>query len=187
MDRHITGASGFFKFVDSIASGLASQSWDEEMKLSTRGRYAVMAMADIAYYSNGAPISLADIADRQGISQAYLEQLFVKLRRGGLVDSARGPGGGYRLAHEAADIRISDIVLAVDEPLKVTRCEDSSPIGCLSGSRCLTHDLWEELGRQIHVFLASVSLHDVVHKRVLGRAVPVAPSRDREHAEREPV
>ncbi len=157
------------------------------MKLSTRGRYAVMAMADIAHYSKGEPVTLADIADRQDISQAYLEQLFVKLRRCGLVESARGPGGGYKLAHEAGDIRISDIVLAVDEPLKVTRCEDSSPIGCLNGSRCLTHDLWEELGRQIHVFLASVSLDDVIHKRVLGRAVPVGPSPAEAPVEREPA
>ncbi|MGF7160187.1 Rrf2 family iron-sulfur cluster assembly transcriptional regulator [Rhodoligotrophos appendicifer] len=146
------------------------------MKLSTRGRYGVMAMADIATHSHGAAVTLAEIADRQGISQAYLEQLFVKLRRGGLVDSARGPGGGYRLARTADDIRVADIIIAVDEPLKVTRCESGSPIGCVGGSRCQTHDLWEELGRHIHVFLASVSLADVINKRVLGRTVPVVKS-----------
>jgi len=143
------------------------------MKLSTRGRYAVMAMADIAAQSSAAPVALGDIAQRQHISLAYLEQLFAKLRRGGLVESTRGPGGGYGLAREAGDIRISDIVLAVEEPLKVTRCAEHSPLGCVGGARCLTHDLWEELGRQIHVFLSAVTLEDVVGKRVLGMAAPV--------------
>ncbi len=146
------------------------------MKLSTRGRYAVMAMADIAHYSAGDPIPLAEIAERQNISLAYLEQLFLGLRKGGLVDSVRGPGGGYRLARPADEIRIADIVFAVDESLKVTRCDDSSPMGCLPNGRCLTHDLWEELGRQIHIFLASVSLGDVINKRVLGLAQPVLPA-----------
>ena len=93
------------------------------MKLSTRGRYAVMALADIAHNSSGEPVSLGDIAERQDISLAYLEQLFAKLRKGALVDSVRGPGGGYRLSREPEEIRIADIVMAVDEPLKVTRCE----------------------------------------------------------------
>ncbi len=154
------------------------------MKLSTRGRYAVMAMADIAHHSTGAPVSLSDIAERQDISLAYLEQLFAKLRKGALVDSVRGPGGGYLLAREAQDIRVADIIMAVDEPLKVTRCEEFSPNGCIGGVRCLTHDLWEELGRQIHVFLAAVSLADVVNKRVLGMAAPVvAPATDAQPAD----
>ncbi|WP_439580335.1 Rrf2 family transcriptional regulator [Elioraea sp.] len=145
------------------------------MRLSTRGRYAVMAMADLAARTlqapNGKPVTLAEIAARQGISLSYLEQLFGRLRRAGLVLSARGPGGGYRLAYPAAETRIADIVLAVDEPIRATRCAIGSPKGCLGGrSRCLTHDLWEELGNQIHLFLASVSLEDVVAKRVLGRA-----------------
>lgn len=145
------------------------------MRLSTRGRYAVMAMADLAAHSlkepRGGPVALAGIAARQGISLSYLEQLFGRLRRAGLVVSARGPGGGYRLAYPAAETRIADIVLAVDEPIRATRCEVGSPRGCLGGrSRCLTHDLWEELGNQIHLFLASVSLEDVVARRVLGRA-----------------
>lgn len=145
------------------------------MRLSTRGRYAVMAMADLAARTlkepNGKPVTLAEIAARQGISLSYLEQLFGRLRRAGLVLSARGPGGGYRLAYPAAETRIADIVLAVDEPIRATRCEVGSPKGCQGGrSRCLTHDLWEELGNQIHLFLASVSLEDVVAKRVLGRA-----------------
>ncbi|MBM3555825.1 MAG: Rrf2 family transcriptional regulator [Alphaproteobacteria bacterium] len=139
------------------------------MKLSTKGRYAVMAMADLAAHSNGRPVSLGDIAERQLISLSYLEQLFAKLRRGGLVQSVRGPGGGYKLARPAEATRISDIVIAVDEPIKTTRCKPGSPEGCrgLMG-RCLTHDLWEELGNQIRLYLNAISLDDVVNKRVLG-------------------
>jgi Rrf2 family iron-sulfur cluster assembly transcriptional regulator len=166
------------------------------MRLSTRGRYAVMAMADLAARSlalgSGKPVALSEIADRQGISLSYLEQLFGRLRRAGLVVSARGPGGGYRLAFPAAETRIADIILAVDEPIRATRCEAGSPKGCLGGrSRCLTHDLWEELGNQIHIFLTSVTLDDVVRRRVLGRAgalhargrgildtLPAAPGQD---------
>lgn len=145
------------------------------MRLSTKGRYAVMAMADLASNDAGTkPVSLADIARRQEISLSYLEQLFAKLRRGGLVRSVRGPGGGYRLNRAASELRIADIILAVDEPIAATRCEAGSTKGCTaSGARCVTHDLWEELGRQIQVFLASISLTDVVEKRVLGRARPL--------------
>ena len=139
------------------------------MKLSTKGRYAVMAMVDIAANSDGRPIALADVAERQEISLSYLEQLFGKLRRGGLVKSVRGPGGGYLLAHTAGETRISDIILAVDEPIKAVRCTPGSPAGCKSNkTRCLTHDLWEELGNKIYLYLNSVSLADVVDKRVLG-------------------
>ncbi|MGH6889491.1 MAG: Rrf2 family transcriptional regulator [Rhizomicrobium sp.] len=142
------------------------------MKLSTKGRYSVMAMADLASRTADAgPVSLGEIAERQDISLSYLEQLFAKLRRGGLVVSVRGPGGGYRLSRPAAELRVADIILAVDEPISATRCRRGSPKGCTgSASRCLTHDLWEELGRQIHVFLSSVSLADVVERRLLGRA-----------------
>lgn len=141
------------------------------MKLSTKGRYAVMAMADLAGDISGKPVALADIAGRQEISLSYLEQLFGKLRRGGLVDSVRGPGGGYMIAHNLKDIRISDIILAVDEPIKATRCQSGSPAGCHGSlGRCVTHDLWQELGNQIYLFLNSVSLEDVVEKRVLGAA-----------------
>ncbi|MBV8976204.1 MAG: Rrf2 family transcriptional regulator [Alphaproteobacteria bacterium] len=151
------------------------------MRLSTKGRYAVMAMADLAgNEAGGRPVSLADIALRQEISLSYLEQLFAKLRRGGLVRSVRGPGGGYRLSRPAADIRVADIIVAVDEPISATRCRTGSPKGCTTtGMRCVTHDLWEELGRQIHVFLASVSLADVVEKRVLGRARTEPANSDR--------
>ena len=139
------------------------------MKLSTKGRYAVMAMTDLAAQGDGRPVSLADIAERQEISLSYLEQLFGRLRKGGLVKSVRGPGGGYRLGLSAAETRIADIILAVDEPIKATRCKSGSTQGCRSNNtRCLTHDLWEELGNHIHLFLNSVSLADVVDKRVLG-------------------
>jgi Rrf2 family iron-sulfur cluster assembly transcriptional regulator len=142
------------------------------VRLSTKGRYAVMAMADLAGHEGATrPVSLAEIAKRQEISLSYLEQLFAKLRKSALVKSVRGPGGGYRLSRPAADIRVSDIIIAVDEPMAATRCEPGSAKGCTgTTSRCITHDLWEELGRQIHVFLSSVSLADVIEKRVLGRA-----------------
>lgn len=139
------------------------------MKLTTKGRYAVMAMADLARHGTGRPVALADIAQRQEISLSYLEQLFAKLRRGDLVKSVRGPGGGYLLARTADEIRIADVIVAVDEPIKATRCELGSPKGCMgqSSSRCITHDLWEELSHQIHVFLSGVSLGDVVNGRVV--------------------
>ena len=139
------------------------------MKLSTKGRYAVMAMVDIAAHTEGKPIALADVAERQEISLSYLEQLFGKLRRGGLVKSVRGPGGGYLLARGVANTRIADIILSVDESIKTTRCTPGSPTGCTSNkSRCLTHDLWEELGNHIFLYLNSVSLADVIDDRVLG-------------------
>ncbi len=155
------------------------------MRLSTKGRYAVMAMVDLAKHSNGTPVALADIANRQEISLSYLEQLFARLRRGGLVNSVRGPGGGYLLAHPAEETRISDIIFAVDEPIRATRCAPGSPEGCTRDKgRCLTHDLWEELGNQIHLFLSSVTLDDVVNRRILGRSgalhqkeLPAAASR----------
>ncbi len=139
------------------------------MKLTTKGRYAVMAMADLACHSDGTPMTLAKIATRQDISLSYLEQLFAKLRRGGLVRSVRGPGGGYLLARSAEAIRVSDIVLAVDEPIRATRCQPGSPVSCQGvKGRCMTHDLWEELSNHIILFLSSVSLDDVVNQQVLG-------------------
>lgn len=139
------------------------------MKLSTKGRYAVMAMADLAHHSNGKPVALAEVAERQEISLSYLEQLFGCLRRGGLVNSVRGPGGGYMLGRQPEQMRIADIILAVDEPIKATRCTPGSPNGCHSHrGRCLTHDLWEELGNQIYLYLSSVTLADVCERRVLG-------------------
>jgi Rrf2 family iron-sulfur cluster assembly transcriptional regulator len=136
------------------------------MQLSTKGRYAVMAMTDLAGCGDVRAVSLAEIAQRQQISQAYLEQLFARLRRRGLVTAHRGPGGGYRLARSAAETSVADVVIAVDEPLKAIRCA-GGPAGCMKdGARCLTHDLWEETGRQIHGYLASVSLADVASGRL---------------------
>jgi Rrf2 family transcriptional regulator, iron-sulfur cluster assembly transcription factor len=156
------------------------------VQLSTRGRYAVMAMVDLATRQTlgceCGPVCLAEIAERQRLSQAYREQLFGKLRRAGLVASARGPGGGYRLARSSAEIAIADIIAAVEEPIHATRCETGSA-GCLEGigdegpMRCQTHDLWEELGRQIQLFLAGITLADVVTGRVLGRAVALDDGR----------
>ncbi len=164
------------------------------MRLSTRGRYAVMALAELAVRSRqelnadgrvaqGAglppvlcsPVSLTDIAQAQHLSVAYLEQLFARLRRAGLVASARGPGGGYRLALPAERISVGAVIEAVDEPMTATRC-DSGDAGCLVGQRCLTHDLWHELGSQISLFLTNITLADVVEGRVGGRAQPPRPT-----------
>jgi Rrf2 family iron-sulfur cluster assembly transcriptional regulator len=121
-------------------------------------------MADLAGHADGHPVALAEIAERQQLSLPYLEQLFARLRRRGLVVSARGPGGGYRLARPADATSIADVVTAVDEPLRATRCAGgTSLLGCMrGGARCLTHDLWEETGKRIEDYLASVSLADVL-------------------------
>lgn len=139
------------------------------MKLSTKGRYAVMAMVDIAAYSRGRPTALAQVAERQDISLSYLEQLFAKLRRAGLVRSTRGPGGGYLLARKPGEIAIDEIVRAVDEPLHATRCTPGQAFGCHGGgAKCLTHDLWAGLGRQIQGYLASVTIADVLSRQLGG-------------------
>ena len=132
------------------------------MHLSTKGRYAVMAMADLAAQEAGSVVTLSALAERQHISLAYLEQLFSKLRRGGLVASLRGPGGGYRLSRPADDITIAEVMEAVDEPVKMTRCMSEESVGCVGTDRCLTHDLWRALGDQIVGFLDGVTLQDVV-------------------------
>lgn len=141
------------------------------MRLSTKGRYAVMAMADLArrqaaLAEGDRAVTLAEIAARQQISLSYLEQLFARLRRRGLVKSLRGPGGGYRLARAAEETNIADIVLAVDEPLRATRCGTQGKGCMLKGERCMTHDLWEEMGKQLEGYLASVSLADLVSGRL---------------------
>jgi Rrf2 family iron-sulfur cluster assembly transcriptional regulator len=139
------------------------------MKLSTRGRYAVMAIVDLATNSRGNPVSLSEIAERQEISLSYLEQLFSKLRQGSIVKSVRGSLGGYTLAHPPHEISVADIVTAVNEPLKAIRCTQGSIKGCLStGQRCLVHDLWEDLGNHIYLYLKSVKLSDICEKRVKG-------------------
>lgn len=149
------------------------------MKMSTKGRYAVMAMIDIASHSDGEPVSLAEIAERQDISQEYLEQLFGKLRKHKLVESARGPGGGYRLATPMSEIPVAKIIAAVDEELQFTRCDGDAVEGCVKGERCNAHDLWSSLGRQMMYFLSSISLEDVVEKRNLALAATIKQTKDR--------
>ena len=138
------------------------------MKLSTKGRYAVTALADIALQGDAALVSLGEIAERQDISLAYLEQLFVKLRKAGVVESVRGPGGGYRLAQGAADTRISDVMAAVDERLNAMGCEGNPGQGC-GGSKagCLTHNLWEQLSAHVYVFLNQTTIADVVEDKMV--------------------
>jgi Rrf2 family iron-sulfur cluster assembly transcriptional regulator len=138
------------------------------MHLSTKGRYAVMAMTDLAGQAQDHAVCLAEIAERQQLSLSYLEQLFARLRRRGLVLSVRGPGGGYRLARPAHETSIAEVVLAVDEPLRATRCSGHGSVkGCMKGgARCKTHDLWEETGRQIYDYLSSISLADVLAGRL---------------------
>ena len=133
------------------------------MRLTTKGRYAVTAMLDLALHVEKGPISLADISQRQGISLSYLEQLFAKLRRNGLVNSVRGPGGGYRLSRPSIEICIADVVDAVSEKVDTTRCGGSG--GCQDGDECLTHHLWQDLSNQIHDFLSDISLAQLVSKR----------------------
>lgn len=136
------------------------------MRLSTKGRYAVMAMTDLALHGRERAVSLAEIAARQEISLSYLEQLFARLRRDGLVRSVRGPGGGYRLASAADATPIAAIVRAVDEPIRATRCAQPTK-GCMKGGeKCLTHDLWESLSREIEVYLARITLDDVLNGRL---------------------
>lgn len=126
--------------------------------LTTKGRYAVMAMVDVAMYGQGKPVTLADIAERQEITQAYLEQLFSKLKKAGLVESVRGPGGGYLLAHDCNMITIADIILAQEEKIKMTRCNHSHQ-GCMSNkARCLTHDVWAGLSENIYSYLSGITL-----------------------------
>ena len=130
------------------------------MRLTTKGRYAVTAMLDLALHYDQGPITLADISQRQGISLSYLEQLFSRLRKQGLVDSTRGPGGGYRLSRVADDIAVADVITAVDEKVETTRCGGLS--NCQDEHQCLTHDLWTELSTQIHDFLSGISLGNLV-------------------------
>jgi Rrf2 family transcriptional regulator, iron-sulfur cluster assembly transcription factor len=130
------------------------------MRLTTKGRYAVTAMLDLALHQDSGPISLADISRRQGISLSYLEQLFSRLRREGLVASTRGPGGGYTLSRPADSIAVGDVVTAVDEKVDSTRCGGLS--NCHNDERCLTHDLWSELSNQIFEFLKGITLAHLV-------------------------
>lgn len=137
------------------------------MKLGTKGRYAVMALVDLAYYGKGKPLALADIAGRQALPVSYLEQLFVRLRQKGFVASTRGQRGGYILAREPDTICIAEILEAIGEPLKTTRCRQDIETGCLgTKGHCLTHALWEGLGQQMYQYLNKISLADVCQRRV---------------------
>ena len=149
------------------------------MQLTSKGRYAVMAMADLSAHSRATAlpgagaavadraVTVAEIAARQGISPAYLEQLFARLRRAGLVAGVRGPGGGYRLARPAETVTVADVIAAVDERVATTRCKPGARVGCTGNAeRCVTHDLWAALACQINDFLAGVSLRDVADGRV---------------------
>lgn len=144
------------------------------MKLTTKGRYAVTAMLDLALHDASGPVALADIAQRQGISLSYLEQLFARLRKRGLVRSVRGPGGGYQLGREAGDIAVSDVIWAVDEMVDATRCAGRE--NCQGEERCLTHDLWQDLSQQIREFLNGIDLAELVERR---RVREVAARQDR--------
>jgi Rrf2 family transcriptional regulator, iron-sulfur cluster assembly transcription factor len=130
------------------------------MRLTTKGRFAVTAMVDLALRHGGGPVTLAEISSRQKISLSYLEQLFGKLRRHHLVDSVRGPGGGYRLAKDMATISVAEIILAVDEPIDATQCGGKE--NCKDEQKCLTHDLWATLNERIFDYLGSVNLRQLV-------------------------
>lgn len=133
------------------------------MKLTSKGRYAVTAMLDVAIHAAEGPVSLADISERQGISLSYLEQLFSRLRKHGLVNSIRGPGGGYRLGKCSAQIFVADVISAVDESINATKCGGKGD--CQSGSQCLTHSLWTDLSLRIEEFLQGISLSELVEQR----------------------
>ena len=150
------------------------------MRLTTKGRFAVTAMLDLALHGDSGPVTLAGISERQRISLSYLEQLFGKLRRRELVESVRGPGGGYHLARDASKVTIADIIRAVEEPLDSTQCGGRE--NCHDSHRCMTHDLWEELNTTVYGFLAGVTLSQLVDRQ---RTKPVSlvrgASRSREH------
>ncbi len=130
------------------------------MRLTTKGRYAVTAVLDLALHQDKGPVSLAAISERQHISLSYLEQLFAKLRRNHIVSSTRGPGGGYSLTNHVDDVSVSDIILAVDEACNVVDCGDDG--SCHGGYQCLTHDLWQELSKEIRTFLDGITLSEIM-------------------------
>ena len=132
------------------------------MRLSTKGRYSVTAMLDLAIHDKAGPVTLADISQCQGISLSYLEQLFARLRKNGLVKGVRGPGGGYRLARPATEISIAEIICSVDENVDVTRCKGEG--NCQDGAKCLTHELWTNLSDRLHGFLSGITLAQFVER-----------------------
>src|SRR5205085_7888672 len=139
------------------------------MRLTTKGRFAVTAMIDVAMHGTRAPVTLAAVSERQKISLSYLEQLFGKLRRHGLVDSVRGPGGGYNLARPAPEVSVADIITAVDEPIDATQCGGKE--NCHDDRRCMTHELWASLNSHIFDFLQSVTLAELVRQQQKGDVV----------------
>jgi Rrf2 family iron-sulfur cluster assembly transcriptional regulator len=139
-----------------------------KMRLTTRGRFAVTAMIDLGLRQHNGPVALAAISDRQKISLSYLEQLFGKLRRHALVESTRGPGGGYTLARSPGDVTVAEIIAAVDEPLDATQCAGKE--NCDDDQRCMTHELWAQLNKRMIEYLESVTLNDLVEQQ---RARPV--------------
>ena len=149
------------------------------MRLTTKGRFAVTAMVDLAMRQTRGPVTLAAISERQHISLSYLEQLFGKLRRRKLVSSVRGPGGGYRLAQPIQSITVAEIVVAVDEPLDATQCGGKE--NCADDKRCMTHELWANLNKKMHEYLSSVSLADLVAQQA---AKPVAVLHDKRPVEK---
>jgi len=151
------------------------------MRLTTKGRYAVTAMLDLALHAKSGPISLADISNRQEISLSYLEQLFSKLRRSNLVTSVRGPGGGYLLSRSSGDIFVAQIIDAVNESVDATGCGGTSD--CQQGEQCLTHTLWCDLSEQIHHFLSDISLASLVERREVQDVSARQDQRERDHQE----
>ena len=137
------------------------------MKLTTKGRYAVMAMADLASNTSSGPVSLTEISFRQNISLAYLEQIFIKLKKNKLVKSSRGATGGYLLEKPASEIKLSNIIFAVDEEVRVLNCKKNSKKGCNNKStKCITHNLWDELDQHINGFFEKVKLQDLVKQNL---------------------
>jgi Rrf2 family transcriptional regulator, iron-sulfur cluster assembly transcription factor len=150
------------------------------MRLTTKGRFAVTAMIDVALHGDGGPVTLAAVSERQRISLSYLEQLFGKLRRHGLVDSVRGPGGGYNLARAASKLSVAEIITAVDEPLDATQCGGRE--NCHDDRRCMTHELWASLNTHIFTFLDSVTLAELVRQQRERKKGEVAVLQDHRRA-----
>jgi Rrf2 family iron-sulfur cluster assembly transcriptional regulator len=154
------------------------------MKLTSKGRYAVTAILDLAFHESAGPVSLSHISQRQDISLSYLEQLFTRLRKHDLVKSTRGPGGGYTLTRPARSIVVAEVIAAVDEVIDTTRC---SGLGnCQDGEQCLTHDLWDDLSRQILTFLGEVNLQDLLNEQAIRDVASRQDERARLDTERPP-
>ena len=151
------------------------------MRLTTKGRFAVTAMIDLALRDGQGPVTLAGISERQRISLSYLEQLFGKLRRNKLVDSVRGPGGGYRLAKPMSEVSVVDIILAVDEPIDTTQCGGKE--NCLDDQRCMTHDLWANLNAKIYDYLTVVTLEQLVTSQRVKSVTLMQDKRGRKQTE----